>query len=176
MASSMAASASKNRNNEEKSTQIYLYDDMISSVSDSPKAPLLPLIDTKAQSNYDSLHPRTRHQRLNQFRTWWRAHLIHVILSLCLAGSFFFTDLTSHFSSLAKYRSVDRLGQPLDLSISDVGVQRNPAFLIKARHGAVATENHNCSLIGVDVLKDGGNAVDAAIAATLCIGVANLFS
>lgn len=53
---------------------------------------------------------------------------------------------------------------------------RNPAYLIKAKNGAVASENVVCSNIGVDVLKDGGNAVDAAIASTFCIGVVNLFS
>src|SRR6201996_7543033 len=52
----------------------------------------------------------------------------------------------------------------------------NPAVLIKASHGAVATENPLCSDIGVQVLKDGGNAVDAAVASTLCIGVVNMFS
>ncbi|PPQ98636.1 hypothetical protein CVT24_003969 [Panaeolus cyanescens] len=54
--------------------------------------------------------------------------------------------------------------------------QRNPAFLIKANNGAVAAENHRCSQIGVDTLKEGGNAVDAAIAATFCTGVVNMFS
>ena len=53
---------------------------------------------------------------------------------------------------------------------------RNPAYLIQARNGAVASENKRCSDIGVDVLKDGGNAVDAVIAATLCSGVVNMFS
>lgn len=53
---------------------------------------------------------------------------------------------------------------------------RHPAYLIKARHGAVASENVVCSEIGVDVLKDGGNAVDAAIASTFCIGVLDMFS
>jgi gamma-glutamyltranspeptidase/glutathione hydrolase/leukotriene-C4 hydrolase len=54
--------------------------------------------------------------------------------------------------------------------------ERNPSFLIRARNGAVASENKRCSDIGVDVLKDGGNAVDAAIASTFCIGVVNMFS
>ncbi|KAF9049718.1 gamma-glutamyltranspeptidase [Panaeolus papilionaceus] len=54
--------------------------------------------------------------------------------------------------------------------------QRNPAYLIKAENGAVAAENHRCSQIGVETLKAGGNAVDAAIAATFCTGVVNMFS
>ncbi len=53
---------------------------------------------------------------------------------------------------------------------------RNPAYLIKAEHGAVASENKRCSDIGVDILKEGGNAVDAAISATFCVGVVNMFS
>lgn len=55
-------------------------------------------------------------------------------------------------------------------------VARNPAYLIKAKSGAVASENIVCSDLGVDVMKDGGNAVDAAVAATFCIGVVNMFS
>ncbi|KIK98246.1 hypothetical protein PAXRUDRAFT_31286 [Paxillus rubicundulus Ve08.2h10] len=55
-------------------------------------------------------------------------------------------------------------------------IVRNPAYLITADHGAVASENKRCSDIGVSVLKDGGNAVDAAIGAAFCIGVVNMFS
>ncbi|KZV73343.1 gamma-glutamyltranspeptidase [Peniophora sp. CONT] len=51
---------------------------------------------------------------------------------------------------------------------------RNPAVLVKAKHGAVASEEKTCSNIGVDVLKDGGNAVDAMISTVLCIGVTNI--
>ncbi|KAJ2848252.1 hypothetical protein IWW36_003414 [Coemansia brasiliensis] len=43
--------------------------------------------------------------------------------------------------------------------------------LVKARNGAVATDEPRCSVIGADVLRAGGNAVDAAVASTLCIGV-----
>lgn len=53
---------------------------------------------------------------------------------------------------------------------------RHPSYLIHADHGAVASENESCSIIGVEMLKQGGTAVDAAIAATLCIGVVNMFS
>ena len=53
---------------------------------------------------------------------------------------------------------------------------RNPAYLIKAEHGAVASENHLCSNLGVQILKDGGNAVDSAVGTTFCIGVVNMFS
>jgi gamma-glutamyltranspeptidase / glutathione hydrolase / leukotriene-C4 hydrolase len=53
---------------------------------------------------------------------------------------------------------------------------KTPPFPIEAAHGAVASEHESCSKIGVEVLKDGGNAVDAAVATTFCIGVVNMFS
>ena len=40
-------------------------------------------------------------------------------------------------------------------------------------HGMVATEHYLSALIGVDILKRGGNAADAAVAATLAEGVLN---
>lgn len=52
----------------------------------------------------------------------------------------------------------------------------NPANRIKAKFGAVASENIVCSNIGVDVMKDGGNAIDAAVATTFCLGVVSMFS
>jgi len=54
--------------------------------------------------------------------------------------------------------------------------KRNPAYLVRATHGAVATENILCSNMGVEVLKNGGNAVDASVASVLCAGVVNMFS
>ena len=53
---------------------------------------------------------------------------------------------------------------------------RNRAYLVEATHGAVASENEICSEIGVNTMRQGGNAVDAAVSTTLCIGVVNMFS
>ncbi|KAF9917569.1 hypothetical protein BX616_000567, partial [Lobosporangium transversale] len=54
--------------------------------------------------------------------------------------------------------------------------EKSTPSLVKAKHGAVAAEEIHCSEIGVQVLKDGGNAMDAAIASCLCIGTVNMFS
>ncbi|XP_063271699.1 glutathione hydrolase 5 proenzyme isoform X1 [Prinia subflava] len=40
-------------------------------------------------------------------------------------------------------------------------------------HGAVAADTESCSLIGRDILKSGGTAVDAAIAGLICTSVMN---
>ena len=42
---------------------------------------------------------------------------------------------------------------------------------IVACQGAVATDDGRCSKIGMNVLRIGGHAVDAAVAASLCLGV-----
>ncbi|EJW03820.1 gamma-glutamyltransferase [Edhazardia aedis USNM 41457] len=44
------------------------------------------------------------------------------------------------------------------------------------QHGAISTEVPLCSKIGSDIMKIGGNAVDAAVASTLCVGIINAFS
>lgn len=97
------------------------------------------------------------HVRKRAPSSWKRGFL--VISSLCLL--------------LVLARSI-----PLSclLSIRSRATVRNPSYLITADHGAVAAENKRCSDIGVDVLKDGGNAVDAAISASFCTGVVNMFS
>jgi hypothetical protein len=47
---------------------------------------------------------------------------------------------------------------------------------VEAAGGAVAADNSRCSQVGAGVLGDGGNAVDAAIATALCLGVVNPIS
>ena len=39
------------------------------------------------------------------------------------------------------------------------------------RLGAVASENKICTQIGIDIIKDGGNAADALVGTVFCIGV-----
>ncbi|XVF61723.1 hypothetical protein PTKIN_Ptkin08bG0153100 [Pterospermum kingtungense] len=43
--------------------------------------------------------------------------------------------------------------------------------VIVVRQGAVATDDGRCSKIGMNVLRIGGHAVDAAVASALCLGV-----
>ncbi|KAL7623705.1 hypothetical protein AAE478_005257 [Parahypoxylon ruwenzoriense] len=44
-----------------------------------------------------------------------------------------------------------------------------------ARRGAVASESRVCSEIGIDLLAQGGNAVDAFIGTQLCVGVIGMY-
>ncbi|XP_057971109.1 glutathione hydrolase 1-like [Malania oleifera] len=58
---------------------------------------------------------------------------------------------------------------------SSLDSSRNPTKtrpeVITAHHGVVATDDRRCSKIGVKVLREGGHAVDASVAAALCLGV-----
>ncbi|KAL9324705.1 hypothetical protein ACSQ67_009562 [Phaseolus vulgaris] len=51
------------------------------------------------------------------------------------------------------------------------GMRSSKGDIVESDVGVVATDDARCSAIGVSVIKQGGHAVDAAVAAALCIGV-----
>lgn len=46
-------------------------------------------------------------------------------------------------------------------------------FEVVGQEGVVATDVEACSEIGIDLMRQGGNAVDAAVGSALCLGVLN---
>ena len=91
-----------------------------------------------------------------------RTHLITIIVVSFLLWSCVFPERT-----LVDLLSQDFLGQE---------TSKHSTILIQARKGAVASQHKLCSEMGVDVLKHGGNAVDAAVSTVLCIGVVSMYS
>jgi len=47
------------------------------------------------------------------------------------------------------------------------------ASLENLKHAAVASDNKVCSNVGTSILQKGGNAMDAGVATSLCLGVAS---
>lgn len=113
----------------------------------------------KAFNSAEAELPLYLHTREPKVRNRWQKGAFTALLAICLATLL-----------------LQRYQPPRHLHAHPQTQTRNPAYLIEAEHGAVATENKRCSDIGVDVLKEGGNAVDAAISAVFCVGVVNMFS
>ncbi|QDU00242.1 gamma-glutamyltransferase [Gimesia aquarii] len=65
-------------------------------------------------------------------------------------------------------RSKDQLGGGYD---RPYGLRQQSRSIAVARHGMVATSQPLAAQVGLDVLKSGGNAVDAAIAVNAMLGV-----
>ena len=121
-----------------------------------------PLLSSKSKRYPKLESDLPTHVRASQtygtVHTFGRIRQAAIIIT-CVGVIFLFSGFSSSHSV---YRSQDAV--------------RNPAYLIKAKSGAIASENVLCSEMGVDVMRVGGNAVDAAVATTFCIGVVNMFS
>lgn len=49
----------------------------------------------------------------------------------------------------------------------------NESDIVESENGVVAADDARCSEIGASMLRQGGHAVDAAVATALCLGVVN---
>lgn len=47
------------------------------------------------------------------------------------------------------------------------------ADIVESDQGVVAADDGRCSEVGASILRQGGHAVDAAVATALCVGVVN---
>ncbi|KAL3337871.1 hypothetical protein AABB24_030160 [Solanum stoloniferum] len=69
------------------------------------------------------------------------------------------------------FRFLFLLALLLAIAGSSMSLPYDRREVIKANRGVVATDDGRCSRIGRDVLREGGHAVDAAVAAAFCLGV-----
>ena len=82
------------------------------------------------------------------------------------------TKLSSWVTGLLTLQSA--LGHPT--SSAPYGYPTGSPPKLEAGHlGAVASESEICSHIGIELLKQGGNAADALVGTVACVGVVGMY-
>lgn len=71
--------------------------------------------------------------------------------------------------------SLPRLMAPLLAYLTSQLALSSPVYHHAPHLGAVASESDICSRVGIDTLKAGGNAADALVSTTLCVGVIGMY-
>src|SRR6202046_3378814 len=74
-------------------------------------------------------------------------------------------------STLSPSRPLPRVA--LSLSLSALQSRAAVPVAVEASHGVVVSSQHLASQVGVDILKAGGNAIDAAVAVGYAEAVTN---
>lgn len=110
-------------------------------------------------SNGDELN----HYKIDALdKTWWKSRPRTCIFLLMMF--FCIIPMVVLLIVFSMDDSSDNNGGASDDSWAD-------AFSVYSDGGVAVTDNPRCSQIGADILEDGGNAIDAAVAAALCLGV-----
>ncbi|XP_020536628.1 glutathione hydrolase 3 isoform X2 [Jatropha curcas] len=87
--------------------------------------------------------------------------------ALCfLLGFFIISSITTFGGDLTSWLLRERNNLEKRIKINDADV-------VESEQGVVAADDGRCSEIGASVLRQGGHAVDAAVATALCVGVVN---
>ena len=91
-----------------------------------------------------------------------------------LTLSYFSAVLLATMISLACIFAFSNFDNSARASLETGGqFQDEKSDIIEAEHGVVVADDECCSDIGLDILRAGGHAVDAAVATSLCLGVVN---
>eukprot|EP01117_Protostelium_nocturnum_P015010 TRINITY_DN5777_c0_g3_i1.p1 TRINITY_DN5777_c0_g3~~TRINITY_DN5777_c0_g3_i1.p1 ORF type:complete len:629 (+),score=189.37 TRINITY_DN5777_c0_g3_i1:102-1988(+) len=96
---------------------------------------------------------------------WYKSPFYQIVITAVCFTLIFILMSGIFFGTLAFYHERRFSYPPLPVP--------HPVFADKA---AVAAEHSQCSKIGVRILREGGNAIDSAIATAICSGVLNPFA
>jgi gamma-glutamyltranspeptidase len=90
---------------------------------------------------------------------------------LCVPVCTIFVLLVGVF--LAGWFSCNLTAVPTMTNFEQILALKDDSAIDGLPRGAVATDHEACSKLGTSILMKGGNAVDAAVGTTLCLGMAN---